>query len=187
MILAVDPGETTALAVYMGATPGVTSIADLTPAFALEFLTWARAQADARGEPLTLVIEDQHAVIRWVRKRGKMQPTIHLPSLISLVRSAEVWVVVAGVLGIPVVRVLASVWQGPMFRGAPDELDGKRLDSKGKARHVVAATWREVYRFTGIPEPGSMKLVKPSKLNEHIRDAMLMGRWYQLHGDARGE
>jgi hypothetical protein len=177
MIISIDGGDNTAAAIFSWPNPAVTSIKEPTPAIADALLGWCQDAAAARGETLTLVVEDQYAKIRWAMIGGKMQPTIDLPALLSVARSTEIWVVLAGLRGIPWVRVLASKWQGKMLPGK------KALGTKAAAREAFAEIWPTVWRFEGLPTPDKLKEVKATRVNEHIRDASLQGRWFFLFGD----
>lgn len=170
MILSVDPGAHSGLAIFGGSTPAVSSVKGPTMAYRRAVVGWCAAKAAERGESLTFVVEDQHAEIYKARGR----PVVNVKTLLSLTRNAERWVVVAEEFGADIVRVMANVWGGPMLTGHAGST------TKARARSAVAATWPELPRFKGLPD--KVKIVKVARLNEHERDAALMGRWHQLHG-----
>src|SRR5690606_17196311 len=143
MIFAVDPGVTSAVAIYAGGpTPAVTSLDDPSMDHRKLLIKWAVDTAARRDEPLEFVIEDQYAAIRWVpnKRSGKPEPTIDVPALGWLVRSAVRWAVAAGRYGLEAVRVMPATWQGPMRADAPKIKDRKKLSEKQRARIVVATT-----------------------------------------------
>lgn len=189
MIVSIDPGETSGVAIYAGGpTPAVADFHSPSLAVMRELLGWCAAKARERDESLVLVIEDQYAQIRWVKnlRTGRLEATIDWPALAKLTRNAERWVVVAEDSGAQIVRLNPTIWKGTMLGLAARERDdGKKLNEKQRATLAVAKIWREIYRFKGLPEPDRWKLTKVARLNSHIRDAMLIGRHYQLHGEAR--
>lgn len=177
MILSIDPGTTAGASVFAGRTPAVASFKNPTVGQVDRLIQWCQAAARERGEPLILVVEDQFVKATMVRIRGRWVPKVNFESIKVLVRATELWVVTAELRGVDrIERVMAATWQGPMHRGA-----AKELDTKGKSREVFARHWPEVYRFTDVPEPDQLKLVKASQLNEHIRDSGLMGFYAQHH------
>lgn len=184
MIISIDPGVTTGVAIYSGRKPALSTIKRPTPADADLILDWCQRKAVARAEPLVMLIEDQFVKIHYVRKgssRKDLKPTIDVPALLTLTRSAELWVVVATIKGIQWRRIKPSVWQGEMLSSAPKTRNGEPLSTKSKATHVVHHMWDTVATFEGVPE--DLTYVETNILNEHQRDAALMGLWYELHKD----
>jgi hypothetical protein len=176
MIIAVDPGKTTGLAIFAGSVPVLAKIEDPTIAQAAKILGWCQARGD-----LTLVLEDQFGKLH--PKAGKQ--TINFASIKSLIRRAEVWAVMGAHLGISVVRVMPETWQGPMHRTTPAEIDGVKLSTKQRSQFVVRETWETVIRWDSIPAKDGHERVPSSKIPQDPCDAALLGRWYQLYGAKR--
>jgi hypothetical protein len=184
VIGATDPGATTGVGIFAGPTPAFTKLEDPTVAQVRAILKWSKAAATQRGEPLHWVIEDQYAKIRMVHgPGGRLVPNINFESIKSLIRAAGVWSTMCEDLGIPFEWVYPETWQSVMLKSAPAELDGKKLSTKQQAQIVVRATWDEVVRFTGTPD--SMIRIPSSKVPQDPCDAVLLGRWWQLHGSKR--
>jgi hypothetical protein len=184
VIGATDPGSTTGVAIFGGSTPAFAKFEQPTQAQIRAILEWAKSASEAHSQSLLWVVEDQHAKIRWVPgKDGVEVPTIDFPAIKSLIRAAAVWVVLCGELGIEVEYVMPGVWQGPMLRTAPKKLAGEQLTTKQRAQIVVRETWDEVARFSDTP--AKVKRVPSAKIPQDPCDAILIGRWWQLHGSKR--
>jgi hypothetical protein len=170
VIVAVDPGSrATGVALFTGPAPALTAIKRATAEDARALLAWTKDH----GASLVLV-EDQH-VPRDPRR-------FNWPSLQKLILAAHRWVVIAELLGLEVVRVKPAQWQGPMLRGVPRTEDGKKLTTKQRCKRAVRSTWDTVMRFDGLPDEA--RRVAASKVTEDQADAAMIGRWWQLHGNA---
>lgn len=184
MIGATDPGATTGVAISSGVTPAFAKLEDPSVEQVGAILGWAKATAEARGEHLVWVVEDQYATIRMVRRGGKTVPNINFAAIKSLIRRAEVWAVLAEHLGIQLVRVMPETWQGPMLSTAPKKQGRVELSTKQRSQIVVRQTFEEAVRFDRVPGPDS-KRVPSSKIPQDPCDAILMMKWYQDHGRNR--
>lgn len=180
MIIAVDPGKTTGIALYAStAAPIVASWVDPSSAEIHAFLRWAKESGFK-----VLVLEDQHIPrprIAWRMGKPWIDWKLNWPNLLVLIRGAARWMTCAELVGMRVEFIKPAEWQGPML-GKSSGLSTKQLCSR-----VVGETWSTVRRWK--PKKGELptdaKPVKTSALNEHIRDAMMMGRWWVLHGGRR--
>jgi len=175
--IAIDPGKTTGIALYLGgpSSPIVASWVDPTSVEILAFLRWAKGAGFT-----TVVIEDQHLPRPRV-VRGSIKWRLNWPNLQTLIRGAARWMTCAEIVGMRVEFIKPAEWQGPML-GKSSDLSTKQLCSK-----VVAETWVTVRRWHPAKGEavGDAQLVKVDRLNEHIRDAIMMGRWWMLYGGAR--
>ena len=167
--IAIDPGKTTGIALYLSPAhpPIVASWVDPT---SREILACLR-HLDTLGFT-TLAIEDQH-----VPKKGK----VNWPALQRLMRGAARWMTCAEFVGMKVEWVHPEVWQSRMLP------DAKGKTTKQRCALAVAHTYDHVRRWDPKKgeQPADAKLVEVARLNEHIRDAMMMGRWRVLHGGGR--
>lgn len=172
MTIAIDPGKNTGVALYPGgaASPIVCSWVEPGSVEILAFLRWAKSVGFT-----TVVIEDQH-LPRPKVKNGKVAWRLDWPKLQKLIRGADRWMVCAEVVGLRVEWIKSASWQGKMLGSFKDQT------TKQRASDVVQETWATVRRFKPGEDPSTAKVVKTSAINEHIRDAVLMGRWWLLFG-----
>lgn len=174
--LAIDPGKTAGLAIYTSpTTPIVASWTDPPSVEVLDFLRYLWGEGIS-----TMVIEDQH-LPRPRIVAGKISWKLNWPSMQRLILSANRWITCAEIVGMRVVLVKPAEWQGPTITKA----EGKT--TKQKCSAVVAATWpRGLPRWSpGKSLPSDAVRVPTTKLNEHIRDAAMMARWWMLYGRDR--
>lgn len=176
----IDPGRSTGVAIY--ANSGMPICAKLDDPSANEILVFCEWLIEHGFT--TLIVEDQH-LPRPRIVAGKIVWPINWPALKTLILIADRWVCCGELAGMDVERVKPAEWQGTMLASAPKERDGKAQTTKQRAKAVVDATWDTVRRWTAPDMPGFAVLVPASKLPHDVCDAVLIGRWWALHGSKR--
>lgn len=179
---AIDPGRATGVALY--ANSGMPICAKLSDPGATEIFDFCR-WLTGHGFT-TLIVEDQH-LPRPRIVRGQIVWPINWPALKTLILIADRWVCCGELFGLEVVRAKPAEWQGPMLASTPKVIQdsGQKLSTKQRAKIVVASTWEQVRRWSEPSMPDEAKLVSASKIPHDVCDAILIGRWWQLHGSKR--
>jgi hypothetical protein len=170
-VLAVDPGASCGVAYLRGGSAASFTMRKPDERKVYDVLFAAKPYVHA------LVIEGQHVQFHGPKDKN---PVLNWPSLESLVLARARWEVIGKLLGMHVEIVLRQTWQGPMLLDAETPTE----TTKQRAKRSVTRTWSEVTLITDFV--GKKGKPRPSaRVPSDQRDALLLGRWYQLYGNHR--